>query len=97
MSEENLPIVISKEGCPRCEILKEWLDKKKVNYTERDIEDDKFVKELVADPKFIQTFCDSEGCIVNTPAVKHKGKYWFRELWTEDGLNEKKAKKLFLK
>jgi len=30
-----------------------------------------------------------------TPAVLHKGKYWFKELWGINGLRIKEAKKLF--
>jgi glutaredoxin len=96
MAESKIPIIITKEGCHRCHELKEWLNEKKVVYIEKDIEDEEFVHQLLKDPNFIGTFCDAEGCIVNTPAVFHKGKYWFKELWGVDGLREREAKKLFL-
>jgi hypothetical protein len=47
------------------------------------------------DKNFTKTFCDADGCIVNTPVVIMKGKYWFKELWGISGLREKEAKKLF--
>jgi glutaredoxin len=95
MTESNVPIVITKADCHRCHELKEWLDAKRANYIERDINDEEFVQQLLNDDNFLKTFCDAEGCVVNTPVVIHKGKYWFKELWGIDGLREKEAKKLF--
>jgi glutaredoxin len=95
MSEIQLPIVITKEGCSRCHELKEWLKENNVEYIERDIEDKDFVQQLLRDKNFLGTFCDADGCIVNTPAVLHKGKYWFKELWGISGLRKKEAQKLF--
>jgi len=94
MTESKLPIIISKEGCHRCEELEKWLNENDIKYIQKDIDDEEFVHELLQDPNFIKTFCDEEGCIVNTPVVMYKGKYWFEELWDEDGLREKEAKKL---
>lgn len=95
MSEMKVPIIITKEGCHRCHELKEWLNKNSANYVERDINDEEFVHELLHDDNFLKTFCDADGCIVNTPVVIMKGKYWFKELWGVDGLRQKEAKKLF--
>lgn len=97
MSEKDLPIIITKKDCPRCVTMKEWLKDNKIEYTERDIDDESYVQQLVRDKEFLKTFCDDESCIVNTPAVSYKGKYWFKELWDEDGLKKKKAAKLFKK
>ncbi|MFX1446298.1 MAG: glutaredoxin domain-containing protein [Promethearchaeota archaeon] len=93
--EAKTPIIITKEGCPHCRELKEWLNSHNVSYIERDINDEEFVHELLHDNNFLKTFCDDDGCIVNTPVVIHKGKYWFKELWGISGLREKQAKKLF--
>jgi glutaredoxin len=93
--ESKVPIIITKEDCVRCHALKEWLDKNGVNYIERDINDDEFVHQLLHDGNFLKTFCDDEGCIVNTPVVIYKGKYWFKELFSQIGLREKEAKKVF--
>ena len=95
MSEMKIPIIITKEGCHRCHELKEWLNENSVNYVERDINDEEFVHELLHDDNFLKTFCDADGCIVNTPVVIMKGKYWFKELWGVDGLRQKEVKKLF--
>ncbi len=96
MTESKIPIIITKEGCHRCEELETWLNKNNVNYIHQDIEDKEFIQQLLHDPNFVGTFCDADGCIVNTPAVIHKGKYWFKELWGISGLREREVKKLFL-
>ncbi len=90
-----LPIIITKKDCSRCHDLKEWLKKHEVKYVEKDIEDEHFVHQLLEDSNFVGNFCDADGCVVNTPVVMHKGKYWFKELWGISGLREKEAKKLF--
>ena len=95
MSKMQVPIVISKSDCHRCTELKEWLHKHDVNYIERDINDEEFVHKLLHDDNFLKTFCDADGCVVNTPVVIMNGKYWFKELWGISGLREKEAKKLF--
>jgi hypothetical protein len=96
MTEIQIPIIITKDNCHRCVELKEWLKKNKVDYAEKDIDDEEFVHQLLHDSNFVGTFCDEEGCIVNTPAVLYKGKYWFKELWGISGLRKKEAEDLFL-
>ncbi|MHA1804319.1 MAG: glutaredoxin domain-containing protein [Promethearchaeota archaeon] len=91
----NLPIIITKKDCHRCKELKEWLKNNNRRYVEKDIDDVEFVQQLLNDKNFILTFCDEEGCIVNTPIVIYKGRYWFKELWGVSGLREKEAKKIF--
>jgi glutaredoxin len=96
MTEMKLPIIITKKGCHRCAELKEWLNENDVKYVEEDIQNEEFVEQLVQDENFLQTFCDAEGCIVNTPVVIKNGKYYFKELWGISGLRKEEAKKLFL-
>jgi len=95
MSKMQVPIIISKTDCSRCAELKEWLHKYGIEYIERDIDDEEFTHKLLHDKNFTKTFCDADGCIVNTPVVIMDGKYWFKELWGISGLREKEAKKLF--
>ncbi len=95
MTEIQIPIIITKNDCHRCKELKEWLKENKIEYAEKDIDDEEFVHQLLHDKNFVLTFCDKEGCIVNTPVVLHKGKYWFKELWGISGLRTKDAEKLF--
>jgi glutaredoxin len=95
MSKMQVPIIITKEGCPHCHELVGWLNENKVEYIERDIEDEEFVQKLLHDENFLKTFCDADGCVVNTPVVIMDGKYWFKELWGISGLREKEAKKVF--
>ncbi len=96
MTEMQIPIVITKKDCHRCVELKDWMKNHNVKYTERDIDDEEFVHQLLQDKNFLGTFCDADGCIVNTPAVMYQGKYWFKELWGISGLRKKEAEKLFL-
>lgn len=95
MSEIKLPIVITKQDCHRCHELMDWLKQNEVKYIDKDIGDDEFVHQLLQDGNFLKNFCDADGCVVNTPVVMHKGKYWFKELWGINGLRKKEAKKLF--
>ena len=95
MAEIKLPIIITKENCSRCHALKEWLNDNEVKYVEKDINDEDFVSQLLNDENFLGTFCDADGCIVNTPVVMYKGKYIFKELFGISGLREKEAEKLF--
>ena len=95
MSEIKLPIIIIKEDCHRCHELKDWLKENEVMFVEKDIQDEEFVHQLLHDVNFLKNFCDADGCLVNTPVVMYKGKYWFKELWGIDGLRKKEAKKLF--
>jgi glutaredoxin len=95
MSEIKLPIIITKEDCHRCHELKEWLKENEVQFVEKDISDEDFVHQLLHDANFLKNFCDADGCLVNTPVVMYKGKYWFKELWGIDGLRKKEARKLF--
>jgi glutaredoxin len=96
MTEMQIPIVITKKDCHRCVELKDWMKENDVKYAERDIDDEEFVHQLLQDKNFLGTFCDADGCIVNTPAVLYQGKYWFKELWGISGLRKKEAGKLFL-
>jgi glutaredoxin len=95
MSKMQVPIVITKEDCHRCHELVGWLKEHDVEYIERNIDDEEFVQKLLTDSNFLKTFCDADGCIVNTPVVIMNGKYWFKELWGISGLRENEAKKLF--
>ncbi len=92
----QIPIVITKKDCHRCVELKDWMKENDVKYAERDIDDEEFVHQLLQDKNFLGTFCDADGCIVNTPAVMYQGKYCFKELWGISGLRKKEAAKLFL-
>jgi glutaredoxin len=95
MSEIQLPIIITKKDCHRCIELKAWMKENELSYVEKDIEDEEFVHQLLHDSNFVGMFCDKEGCVVNTPIVMWKGKYWFKELWGVSGLRKKEAQKIF--
>ena len=96
MTEMKLPLIITKKDCHRCAELKEWLKENDVKYIEEDINDEKFVNQLLQDKNFLKTFCDEDECIVNTPVVIQDGKYYFKELFSQTGLRKKKAEEMFL-
>lgn len=91
----QIPIILTKKDCNRCHELQDWLKKNNINYAEKHIEDEEFVHQLLHDKNFVGTYCDAEGCVVNTPVVIYKGKYFFKELWGINGLREKQARKIF--
>ena len=95
MSEIQLPIVITKKDCSRCIEFKGWMKENELPYVEKDIDDEEFVQQLLHDSNFISMFCDAEGCLVNTPVIMWKGKYWFKEFWGMSGLRKKEAQKIF--
>ena len=80
--------VISKIGCPRCEDLKAWLRENTIPFEEWKLEDPAVTKHLLEDPKFTQTFCDIDGCMVYTPVLRidETGEYYFKELFNQMGL-----------
>jgi hypothetical protein len=83
--------VISKENCPRCDTLKKWLKEKNIIYEEWPIEKEEIKHKLLHDPKFIQTFCDVDGCMVYTPVIRFEdtGEYYFKELFNQIGIRDK--------
>jgi glutaredoxin len=95
MSDIQLPIIITKKDCHRCHELKDWMKENNLPFVEKDIDDEEFVHQLLHDSHFIGMFCDKEGCVVNTPVVMWKGKYWFKEFWGVSGLRKKEAQKVF--
>jgi glutaredoxin len=89
-------IIYTKHDCERCQALKAFLKKKSLDYTERDIDTEEVVQELVASEYILNNFCDEEQCIVITPIVKLDGKWMDKELFTEEGkFQEGDAKKIF--
>jgi glutaredoxin len=83
--------VITKKGCPKCDQLKAWLKSKNAAYEEWKIEDEEVKHKLLHDQKFIQTFCDIEGCVVYTPVIRldESGTYYFKELFDMTGIRQK--------
>ena len=88
--------VITKNGCPKCETLKAWLKQKNLKFEEWKIEDQKIVDILLKDEKFVQKFCDIDGCAVYTPVIRivDSGEYFFKELFGIEGIREPFIKKL---
>ena len=88
-------IVYTKKDCPRCKALLSFLDKNKVFYLEKKIEDELVIGELLTYDYIIENFCDDKQCLVTTPVVNIDGKFMHKEFFDIGGLNEKKAKKIF--
>lgn len=90
-------VIISKSNCPKCDDLKNWMKANKVSaYKEWKIEDQVVVQKLLANPEFVKTFCDVDGCVVYTPVI-HKpeeNKFYFKELFGINGIRDKEVKKI---
>ena len=70
--------------------------KNKIEFIEEYLEDQNIVNKLLKDPKFVEVFCDEQGCIAYTPIVRinETGDYIYEELFGLDGLQEKYVKNL---
>ena len=88
-------IVYTKELCPRCGVLLDFLNKNKFPYLEKKIEDDLVIRELLTYEYIRENFCDEKNCIVVTPILNIDGEFKHKEIFDIGGFNEKKAKKLF--
>ncbi len=88
--------IISKNHCPRCTQLKEWIKDQDLPFEEWHIEDDPVTQKLMNDPELTQTFCDIDGCMVYTPVIRieETGKYYFKQLFNQMGIREKFVKDL---
>lgn len=88
--------VLTKPKCPKCKKLKEWLASIDAEYEEWNTSDKETQKKLIHDEKFVQAFCDVDGCLIYTPVVRvdDTGEYFHEELWDDSGLNEDFVKKL---
>ncbi len=88
--------MITKDNCPKCDDLKEWLAEKNIEYKTLKIEDEHTTHQLLADEIFIDTFCDVDGCTVYTPIIyiPEDQKYYFKELFGISGLREKQVAKI---
>lgn len=88
--------IITKKNCAKCALLKTWLKDKQINYEEWKVEDKEVADRLVHDEKFIQNFCDIEGCTVYTPVIhlNETGEYFFKQLFGINGLREDYIKSL---
>ncbi|MFX0098844.1 MAG: glutaredoxin domain-containing protein [Candidatus Hodarchaeota archaeon] len=81
--------VLTKPNCPKCKKLKSWLNSIDAKYEEWNTSDVEIQKKLIRDEKFVQSFCDVDGCLIYTPVVRldETGNYYHKELWDETGLN----------
>ena len=87
-------IIYTKKKCPRCAALKQFLDKNKVFYLEKDVEDKLIMNELLTYQEIINEFCDDKQCIVLTPVINIDGKFMHNEFFGVGGVNKKKAKEI---
>ncbi|NVM04320.1 MAG: hypothetical protein HWN67_18480 [Candidatus Helarchaeota archaeon] len=88
-------IIYTKEKCPKCEVLLSFLDKYKVFYLEKKIEDELVIGELLTYDYILKNFCDDKQCLVTTPVISLDGEFLHKEIFGIGGLNEEKAKKIF--
>ena len=89
--------VFTKDHCERCDDLKAFLKRNDLPFTEKNIDEQETVKELLGSDYVIKNFCDEKQCVVLTPVVKLDGKWMHKQFFDIKGFNEKRAKKIFLK
>ena len=80
--------IISKKNCSRCDRLKVWLKENNLDYEEWKLEDPQIKDKLLADPTFVHTFCDVNGCMIYTPVMKveETGNYYYKRLFGMSGI-----------
>jgi len=87
--------VYTKKDCPRCEELKNFLNKHHLPYAEKSIEDHEVAHELLRSEYVVKNFCDETGCVVITPVVNVDGKWMHKEFFDINGFSERRATKIF--
>ena len=88
--------LITKKGCSKCRLVKEWLEHNNISILEWPIEEEWVADKLLKDPNFIQNFCDIESCTIYTPVIRleETGQYYYKDLFGISGLRENYLKKL---
>ncbi len=88
--------IITKNDCHKCVELKKWLKHEKIEYEEWSLEDQKIIDILLEDQKFLDKFCDAEGCIAYTPIIRIKktGDFYYENLFGLNGMDVHYIKKL---
>ncbi len=91
--------IIIKKHCVFCEILKEWLKEKKIDYKIIDYQDpNDFDDPLMKNPTFNSLYCDMSACVESIPLiVKNEKEFYYSEIWdlVNNKIIEAKAKELF--
>jgi len=78
-------IVYTTSNCPRCKILKKWLESRKVEFEEKNMED----SEVAADLTMRDVY------VLAAPILeKNEALHMVDELFNGDELNEKKVKEI---
>ena len=88
--------IISKPHCSRCEQLKQWLKQENLPYEEWSLDDPDIKIKLLDDDKFVENFCDIDGCMVLTPVMRidDTGEYITKQLFGIDGVRGTYIKKM---
>ncbi|MHA1379718.1 MAG: glutaredoxin family protein [Candidatus Helarchaeota archaeon] len=90
-------VIYTKEKCQRCKAMLSFLNKNKLSFTEKNIEDKNVIRKLLKSEYIVNNFCDENLCFVITPVIKLNGKWMHKEFFDVNGLNEKNAKNFLLK
>ncbi len=88
--------IISKPNCSRCEQLKQWLKQENLPYEEWSLDDPDIKIRLLDDDKFVEKFCDIDGCMVYTPVMRinDTGEYITNQIFGIDGVRGKYIKEV---
>lgn len=83
---ENGVVVYTSEGCPRCNMLKKWLENKDRNFEERNLADSDVMTDLV-----MRNFV-----VLSAPAIEIKGNvYTENQIFENNGLIKPSFSKAF--
>ena len=78
--------IITGKNCDECNVLKDFLKTRKINYTEWKIEDPKTKEYLLKDPKYLTDYCDIDSCKLHLPAIRLEdtGEYFWKHMFDLD-------------
>lgn len=83
---ENGVVVYTSEGCPRCNMLKRWLENKDTNFEERNLADSDVMTDLV-----MRNFV-----VLSAPAIEIKGNvYTEKQIFENNGLIKSSFSEVF--
>lgn len=91
--------IVVKKHCFFCEILKDWLSDKDIDYKILDYQDPKdFNDPLMKNATFNSLYCDMSACVESIPLiVKNETEFFYSEIWdlVNNTIIEERAREIF--
>ncbi|QEE15220.1 hypothetical protein DSAG12_01044 [Promethearchaeum syntrophicum] len=84
-------VIITKQDCGRCDILKDWFLENGISYRETSVNSLEIPQELLNDKKFRDKFCTSHKCKFYVPLLHltESGEYYYKYMFGIDGIRTK--------